>query len=103
MIFKATENQIKQIAANAVMASKPVGLGFLHFDDEEKFSPENFLFDPRGGMHLDYVGGRMVKLNIWREENGDWRMRDEISSEYESWIRKYPTVQDLVRSAGVEI
>lgn len=40
MKFKATKNQLLCIMANAVNFSRPVGLGFLQFEDKI-YSPED--------------------------------------------------------------
>lgn len=98
--FMATDDQIKQIAANAVMASEPVGLGRVHYDPYRKYKPTEFKITPRG-LFLDYIGGRMVKLNIHRKTEKDmWEIDDRIDPEYQSWCDKYPTVLDLIESAG---
>lgn len=97
--FSATEDQVKSIAALAVNASKPMGMGFIHFQDRE-YLPEEF--DVAGGVHLDYCDGRMVKLSITKEQ-GCWSIDDRISIDYESWMSTYPTVQDLLLAAGVKI
>lgn len=99
--FKATPEQVLKIGENAATNSKPVGMGFIHFRPgpisfETRQPPENEL-------HLDYVQGRMVKLNIWKR--GDhWEMRDQCDPEYQSWHGAYGTVHELLKSVpGVEI
>jgi hypothetical protein len=110
MRFLATDDQVKQIAANAVNASIPVGMGFLHFVAGEHFKPEDFKILSQGwvesngeprGISLDYVQGRMVKLSMREVSPGLWQTNDTISADYESWICKYPTVAALLASAGV--
>jgi hypothetical protein len=101
--FKATPNQVKEIAVNATKASRPVGMGTLHFDSTHKFSVDDFLVDKKG-LFLDYVQGRMVKLNIWRISEDVWETSDTTYNDYQSWCAKYPTYQDLLKSVpGVEI
>lgn len=102
MNFKATEEQIKQIAANAVNASSPMGMGFIHATDK-KFTPDEFEIPETGTFSLDYVQGRMVKLTLWNKD-GVWKTPDRAPDiEYQSWMKKYPTYEALVKSAGVEI
>ncbi len=105
--FKATEDQIAEIGANAVNASKPVGLGHMSFTGQKISQARIFqcidLNAGRGGLSLDYVQGRMVKLNIWKKGE-HWEINDHADPEYQSWCCKYPTVIALLNSvAGVEI
>ena len=97
MRFEATEGQIKQIAANAVNASFPMGLGFLHFRPKRVFQASDFDAQPNGCFYLDYVQGRMVKLSIFKREDG-WEIDDNPRADYQSWVRKYPTTEALVNS-----
>ena len=103
MNFKATDEQVKQIAVNAVIASSPIGMGHLHFDGTQEFDPSMFEVT-NNSLHLDYVQGRMVKLNLWKNADGTWKSRDEVRLDYQSWGSKYPTFKDLVTSVdGVEV
>lgn len=97
MKFNATEAQARQVAANAVNASKPMGMGFLHFDSGSVFTELDIPVAGDGSIYLDYVQGRMVKLSIAKREDG-YEIRDSISADYQSWICEYPTVEDLVNS-----
>jgi len=97
MKFKATEEQIKQIAVNAVKASSAMGMGHFHFNGEQEFKPDDFKTD-KSGLYLDYVQGRMVKLNISRAGEGEWEIHGEPRSDYQSWKSTYPTNDDLVNS-----
>lgn len=103
MKFTATVDQVKQIAANAVTASFPVGMGHLHFTPGECIA-EDIKVRP-DGIHLDYVEGRMVKLSISMRESGTWQVPDfEPRVDYQSWVAKYPSYKDLVLSVpGVVI
>ena len=96
--FSATEDQVRLMAARAVNASRPMGMGFLHYDPEKKYLAIEFQLDSRGEMHLDYVGGRMVKLDIWPSGDDMWRTR-ETDSEYQSWSAKM-SMEELIASAG---
>lgn len=100
--FKATEEQAKQIAVNAIHASEPVGMGRLHFIPGDHFTTEHIPLE-LGEISLDYVQGRMVKLHMKREGE-HWEMRKDVDVEYQSWAKKYPTARDLILSVpGTEI
>ena len=98
--FKATREQIKQIAANAVNASIPAGMGFIHYEDKE-YSPNDLdhKINDDGSIHLDYFDGRMVKLSI-RSLGDDAYSANEgrAYADYQSWSTKYPTYEDLISS-----
>lgn len=106
MRFKATDDQVRQIMANAVNASSPMGMGFLHATNK-LFSAEDFkdcALKP-SGAHLDYVQGRMVKLYIRSIADGSWRISGAPpNGEYQSWVKEYPTYENLVTSVpGIEL
>jgi len=102
MEFKATEAQIKKVAALAVNASSPIGMGVLHYKADFEFSPSDFEVDETG-LHLDYVQGRMVKLNIRRIDGNTYKARDDApTADYQSWVHKYPTYEALFSAAGIE-
>lgn len=102
MIFKATEEQVRQIAVNAAEASKPMGMGYLSWNPVLDFTTEDVIVQERG-VYLDYVRGRMVKLSMhkWGDEEDWWCIAYEPDPEYQSWISTYPTNKALVESAGV--
>ena len=103
--FKATNKQIAEMSANAINASTPIGLGVMHYDPSQQTKPEELMehvSQSAGHIGFDYFQGRMVKLNFWKHGNGRWSVRDDVSTEYQSWVRKYPTIQDLLKSVGVE-
>lgn len=104
MKAKLTEQQVFQLAANAINASVPMGLGFLHAKPEdytasmieESTNLERFV---DYGVNFDYYDGRMVKLQIRRVAEGEYDIQpDEPRSDYQSWATKYPTSQDLINS-----
>lgn len=106
--FKATNEQILQMAANAFNASIPMGLGFFSYDPQTDAVPDDFMGYLRvsvdsgyGYISLDYVQGRMVKLYASRKENV-WQMR-EPRLDYQSWKQRYPTARDLIESVGAEV
>jgi len=104
MKIRATDEQVQKMCALAAQASRPVGMGFLHFDSDTVFKPEDFRVLPEDrGVYLDYVQGRMVKLSLRRVAAGVWEAAAQISPDYESWIRTYPSYADLARAAGAEV
>lgn len=106
MMVKATKEQISQICANAVNASKVVGIGAFLFQERHEFKWDDFEKVDHG-VYLDYIEGRMVKLDIINIDENIWEFRNfkrEPNIEYQSWAIKYPTFKDLVLSVlGVEI
>jgi len=103
MKFKATEQQVKEMAVNAVKASAPMGMGFLHYNSTHEFEPEMFEIS-KFGLELDYVHGRMVKLTIKSLGNGEWQpmgRSGDPTPDYQSWVRAYPKFEDLLKSVGI--
>lgn len=101
--FKATDDQAKEIAAKAINASLPAGMGFLHYNPNSIFTAKD-VPTYKGAIHIDYVQGRMVKLYMEKDKDGVWGIHGEPNSEYQSWVQKYPSYFDLVCSVeGVEI
>lgn len=105
MKFSATREQLLCLMANAVNASSPVGMGFLQFQNKV-YSPadmESYVIDDKEIFtSLDYVDGRMVKLTIFKQE-GQYIIRDGFTADYQSFMCRYATVEDLVKSAGIKI
>lgn len=104
MEIKATEDQIRQLAVNAIKASSPMGNGILvaalgqitgdGFDPK----PEDVFIGPMG-IDLDYVKGRMVKLHIRRRGDNQWSLPDfEPRLDYQSWSYVYESYHALVAS-----
>ena len=100
MKFKATEQQVKQIAANAINASKPMGMGIFHYNSGSVFTDLDIEDDE---LYFDYVEGRMVKLNIRDLGDGEYEIADNPTSDYQSWCRTYPTTEALVNSVLVGV
>jgi len=98
MEVQLTEEQAKQLAANAINASKPMGMGWLHY------TPTSYTLEDAArcisdrGINIDYFEGRMVKLYVRR--NGDmYSFNDgEPRGDYQSWCVEYPTYQALIDS-----
>ena len=102
MIFKATEEQVKQIMCNAVNASTAVGLGIMYFKSKD-YTPVDIkplLKDPLI-YGADYFDGRMVKLEIRQVDADKWRVTHPAYSpnpEYQSWAHRYLTLEELLAS-----
>lgn len=96
--FKATEQQIRQIAVNAIKSSRPFALGYLNHRPDLSVKPENIELASDGSLHLDYVAGRCVKLSICKIGDDEWQIKDSPTPDYQSWVHKYPTNEALVES-----
>jgi hypothetical protein len=113
MKFKATIDQIRVTAALAVNASRPFGMGVLHFQPKE-YKPDeiDLNFDQfghkfgkeEGSVNLDYYEGRMVKLRIKNLGNDTWEIpNNKPAWDYQSWASKYPTYEALLSAAGIVV
>jgi hypothetical protein len=108
--FKATPYQIRQIFANAINASSPVGLGLLHFEKRD-YNPEECPGPTDGEseyISTDYFFGRMVKFSLKKSPTeGVYSVGwggGPPNRDYQSWAGKYPTYKALLDSVpGVEI
>jgi hypothetical protein len=110
--FKATDDQVRQIAVNAIKASLPMGMGHLHYNPNQEFPASEIRIHegPATGERrcsLDYAGGRMVKLTMVQAKDGVWEVRfphETPDREYQSWVRQYATTEALLQSVpGVEV
>ena len=98
MKFKATEQQIQEIAVKAITYSKPLGLDFFEPLGNIDIKPEDIKLDEYG-LALDYVEGRCVKLFIRRGlPEGSWHIDDPANPEYQTWVRRYGSNETLVSS-----
>lgn len=98
--FKANNDQLRRMAANAINASSPVGMGFIHFKPKE-YSPEEIKMPPDNDFYFDYYEGRMVKLLARKVDDGVYRMINEVRGDYQSWAQKYPDVASLLIESGI--
>lgn len=100
--FKASEEQLKQMVANAINASSPMGLGFYSANMRKVYTVEDVnRFSTSSYICVDYFEGRMVKLRIKIEGNGSYSVHKKLSIDYQSWCDKFPTWKDLLESAGI--
>lgn len=100
--FKANREELQKIAANAINASEPVGMGLIHFKPGD-FRPDQIEINPGvNPVYIDYYQGRMVKLMIRHdEERNCWRTENDIRADYQGWKRKYPTAESLLKASGI--
>lgn len=104
LFFKATKQQLKEIIKNAVNASRPMGMGFLQFEEKD-YTPEEIKLPSDivpCPIYVDYFAGRMVKLHFALAGDDRWKTRNEVELDYQSWARKYPTTLDLLKASGIE-
>lgn len=105
MKFKATDDQVKQMAVNAINASRQFGMGFLssgadalrgELDLQERH-------DKLRELHIDYYNGRMVKFHAREVEPGVWEAWPDLPrGDYQSWCGQYPTMKMLLSSVITE-
>jgi len=102
MIFKATDDEVRQIMANAVNASTPAGIGFFQARPGDKPKEEIVIHGvaPERVVSADYYEGRMVKLTIRERAGGEWEVvyPREPRIDYQSWAGKYQSIAALVGS-----
>lgn len=97
--FHATDDQIKEVICLLYKHSEPVGMGFLQYVPGP-LDKDMIELDDR--IYLDYLVGRMVKFGMNRHKGCIWETRDTIPHpEYQSWARKFPTIESLLRAAGI--
>lgn len=102
MKFKASKEQLQQIIANVVNASKPMGMGFFHYKLDKIYKPQDFCVDGKE-IYIDYFEGRCVKLMIKNNLSSYEIPNTNINKEYQSWGNIYPTYKYLIELVGGEI
>ena len=101
MELRLSDQEVIKMAKLAILASRPVGLGFLHH--MPKLKEEDIQLEVNdNGLYIDYYQGRMVKFNASKIDKGMWYFNDTINPEYQSWIGSYPTYEALA-SAAVDV
>lgn len=102
--FKASEVQIRKMAANAFNASLPSpGRDTIKYNPKKVLSERNFSLEPGTKIfRLTYCEGRQVKLQVWKHTKELWSMY-EPDLEYQTWINTYPTAKDLIESVGAKV
>lgn len=100
--FKATAEQLKKLYCLLYNASAPVGMGLLHYRPED-MTEDQIPIDLEKGFYMDYVRGRMVKFMCRATNNpGEYTTFDTIPrSDYQSWVRTYPTILSVLEAAGI--
>jgi len=105
MKFKATEEQVRQMAVNAINASRQFGMGFLQSGAEATL--EEVKTDKVSGgkrrLSVDYFNGRMVKFHALEIGDGVWEAWPDLPRlDYQSWCGQYPTMKMLLSSVITE-
>lgn len=107
--FKASRDQLIEIALKAINASSPVGMGYLHYEPRnytrEDLVPDLLEQIDQRGVYIDYFAGRMVKLNIFkvRDEQDVYEARNILQSDYQSFVLKYKDMKALLDTVpGIE-
>lgn len=101
MQIKMTNDQARQMFLNAINASCPVALGFLHFEEKD-YTLDDVMIE-NGRLEADYFRGRMVKLGFLRIGQDVWKITRPLhppNSAYQSWVGTYPDLKSLVDSVG---
>lgn len=97
MQINVTDEHLRCMAAAAINASKPVGLGWLHADPSTVVTADD-VHIVEGYLSIDYYQGRMVKFHA-RKQDGAWTVHpDNLSLDYQSWARTYPTWEMLIEA-----
>jgi hypothetical protein len=99
MIFRASDEQLKQIIFNAIEASKPwtKSLGVSMSIEPLSITPERIKLN-KSHLQFDYVYGRCVKLYIYQVENNCYEIEGTPTPDYQTWAFKYPTNEALIKS-----
>lgn len=107
---KATDDQMYDLIKNVVNASKPFGMGYLHYKNKDYTTDEikEYLDEAQqnlGMIWIDYFYGRMVKFSLGKVNDGLWKINTtEFNSEYQSFKYEYSTIEDLLMSVpGIEL
>lgn len=117
--FRCTDDQLKQLAVNAINASGPSGqMSALVFamelnkaDNDKPWNemvgvddlPEDFGEDRRG-YFIDYFRGRMVKFRVYLTVVVDVFRLSISNASYQDWLKVYGSGEGLLRSVdGVEV
>lgn len=95
IIVNLTYEQVIEMAKLAILASRPVGLGFLHYQSDLK-KEDIEIKCSHVGVHIDYFQGRMVKFYADKlESTGEWFFPDVTNYEFQSWKSRYDSYREL--------
>jgi hypothetical protein len=99
--FSADTQQMAQIMVNAINASIPMGMGFIHYEPGN-ISTEEFLraAHAENFRSIDYYRGRMVKIHA-QKDGERFYFYGEPREDYQSWAKKYPSYEALLTASGV--
>lgn len=92
--MKLTDKQVIKMAKLAILASVPMGMGFLHHKPNMTKNDINIEIKDNG-LNIDYYQGRMVKFYANKNED-DWSF-GKVHPEYQSWCNKYNSYKTLAK------
>jgi hypothetical protein len=89
-----------QMFVLAFAAAKPVGMGFMQYDEGHELPQDKMMDDlnKEGKLYGDYVGGRQMKFGVEVTEDSVLTVH-EFQEGYNSFHLVYPTPQDLFDAA----
>ena len=68
--IKATDEQMKQMAAKAINASSPIGMGYYHFKPgNDRVTAGDIRIYDGNELFCDYAEGRMVKFHARKKDD----------------------------------
>ena len=99
--FLASEQQARELAANAVSASIPVGENIFYAESgKPHVTWRDITVRPSGNIQVDFHKELQVHLIFERVGEAVWRIpvEGEPSLAMQSWAREFPTWEDLICS-----
>jgi len=95
MIIKLTDEQVIEMGKLAILASRPMGMGFLHY--RSNLNKEDINLEIKfESLSIDYYQGRMVKFNARKMGENSWDFHpEETQFDYQSWKVAYDSYQIL--------
>jgi hypothetical protein len=99
MVIECTDKVALQMAALAINASKPMGLGDLHYKKDSKWDWSKLEILHGDTISIDYCEGRMVKFHARKVAEGKWHFSDHLALDYQSWLSTYHEWSELHRAA----
>jgi len=97
--FFATEQQARELAANAISASIPLGENIFCLElPRAGISWRDISVRPSGNIHIEFFQNLQVHLTFERVGEMIWRIPDagQPSLSRQSWARKFPSWEDLI-------
>lgn len=97
--FFATEQQARELAANAVTAAIPLGENMFYRERAKApVSWQEISIRPSGNIQIEFFQDLQVHLTFERVGEMIWRIPfdKEPSLSKQSWAREFPTWEDLI-------